>query len=170
MKTHAALALIVTGLATASLVLFQPAHGRSKPMPRGQYLATVMDCGGCHTPGALRGEPDASRPFAGSDVGFKLPGLGVFFPPNLTPDPETGLGRWSVEDIVTAVRTGRRPDGRILAPVMPYHNYSALTDEDARELASFFKALPALPNKVPGPFGDSQMPTAPFLALTGPKS
>ena len=57
--------------------------------------------------------------------------MGIFYPPNLTPDRETGLGAWSEGDIVTAVRTGARPDGRILAPVMPYHNYARLTDADS---------------------------------------
>src|ERR1043165_2088495 len=97
---------------------------------RGEYLATIMDCGGCHTPGALAGQPDRSRHLGGSDIGFQIPGLGIFYPPNLTPD-ETGLGGWSETEIMTAVRSGVRPDGRVLVPVMPYHNYGQLTDGDA---------------------------------------
>src|ERR1043165_1892125 len=107
---------------------------------RGEYLATIMDCGGCHTPGALAGQPDQSRHLAGSNVGFQIPGLGIFYPPNLTPDA-TGLGAWREEDIMAAVRTGVRPDGRVLVPVMPYHNYGKLTDVDASALAAYLKIL-----------------------------
>ena len=70
---------------------------------RGEYLARIMDCTGCHTPGALMGKPDQARYLAGSDIGFHLPGLGYFYPPNLTPDKETGLGAWSEADIVRAL-------------------------------------------------------------------
>ncbi len=83
---------------------------------RGEYLVSIMDCGGCHTPGVFLGKPDMARFLGGSEVGFQIPGLGIFYPPNLTPDPETGLGRWSEADIIRAVRTGVRPDGRQLAP------------------------------------------------------
>src|SRR3954468_10387872 len=93
------------------------------PAARGAYLATIMDCGGCHTGGALAGQPDPKLHLADSSIGFGIPGLGVFYPPNLTPDRDTGLGAWSEADIVRAVRTGVRPDGRVLAPVMPWHNY-----------------------------------------------
>ncbi len=65
--------------------------------------------GGCHTPGAMAGQPDAAKYLAGADMGFGVPGLGVFYPPNLTPDPEFGLGTWSEEDIIRAVRTARGP-------------------------------------------------------------
>jgi mono/diheme cytochrome c family protein len=102
---------------------------------RGEYLVTIMDCTGCHTPGTFLGKPDMQRPLAGSEVGFQVPGLGIFYPPNLTPDPETGLGKWSEADIKKAVRTGVRPDGRQLVPVMPYHSYGRLTDTDERPLS-----------------------------------
>lgn len=139
-----------------------------KPEPRGAYLAAIMDCNGCHTPGTLAGKPDATRPLAGSEVGFQLPGLGTFYPPNLTPDRETGLGNWSIDEIVAAVRTGVRPDGRILAPIMPYHSYAALTDDDARELATHLKTLQPVRNKVPAPVGPSERPTSPYLAPVVP--
>ena len=74
--------------------------------------------------GALAGQPDPKLHLAGSNIGFGVPGLGVFYPPNLTPDRETGLGSWSEADIVRAVRQGVRPDGRELAPVMPWRNYA----------------------------------------------
>jgi mono/diheme cytochrome c family protein len=136
---------------------------------RGEYLAAIMDCGGCHTPGALIGRPDAQRPLAGSDVGFEVPGLGVFYPPNLTSDRETGLGSWSEADIVKAVRTGERPDGRMLVPVMPYHSYGRLTDGDAEALAAFLKALKPVRHQAPAMVGGSEKPSAPYLTLKMPE-
>ncbi|MGH6831236.1 MAG: c-type cytochrome, partial [Methylocella sp.] len=90
---------------------------------RGEYLVRVMDCTGCHTPGALTGKPDMARYLAGESIGFEIPSLGIFYPRNLTPDMETGIGAWSEADIIQAVRTGERPDGRVLAPIMPWVSY-----------------------------------------------
>jgi len=164
---------IMTGTATALILLgaalldLSPAWSQDR-INRGQYLVTIMDCAGCHTPGIFLGKPDAARPFAGSEVGFQIPGLGIFYPPNLTPDPETGLGKWSEADIVKAVRTGVRPDGRVLAPVMPYHNYGKLTDADAQALASYLKSLKPVRNQVPAITGPSEKPTAPYLTVKMP--
>ena len=59
---------------------------------RGRYLVAIAGCGDCHTPGGLIGHPDQARYLGGSDVGFAIPGQGVFVGPNLTPDHGTGLG------------------------------------------------------------------------------
>ena len=134
---------------------------------RGEYLATIMDCAGCHTPGALAGQPDQSRHLAGSTIGFQIPDLGIFYPPNLTPD-ETGLGAWSEKEIMTAVRTGVRPDGRVLVPVMPYHNYAKLTDADASALAAYLKSLKPIRHKAPSIVGPSEKATAPYLTVVVP--
>ena len=136
---------------------------------RGEYLASIMDCGGCHTAGALAGKPDPKLRLAGSNIGFEMPGLGIFYPPNLTSDRETGLGTWSEADIIKAVRTGVRPDGRELVPVMPWHAYSALTDADAKHLARYIKSLPPVRNAVPGPIGPGQAAPAPYLTMAFPK-
>jgi mono/diheme cytochrome c family protein len=109
------------------------------------------------------------RPLAGSEVGFQIPGLGIFYPPNLTPDPETGLGKWSEADIIKAVRTGVRPDGRQLAPIMPYHSYSKLTDADAKALAGYLKSMRPVKNQVPGPIGPGEKPTAAYLTVVMPQ-
>ena len=92
-------ALLALGLAAAVAGDVQ-ADTRIK---RGAYLAAIMDCGGCHTPGVFFGKPDQSRYLGGSEVGFFIPELGYFYPPNLTPDPETGLGKWSEADIIKAL-------------------------------------------------------------------
>ena len=128
------------------------------PISRGKYLVQLGGCTDCHTPGHLRGEPDMSRYLAGSDVGFEVPGLGIFVPRNLTPDRDTGLGNWTKEQIISAIQTGVRPDGRILAPVMPWGAYAALTKSDVSAIVDFLMSLPPVSNKVPGPFGPDEKP------------
>jgi mono/diheme cytochrome c family protein len=160
----------LASFAVLACVALAPAGSQgADDLKRGEYLMLLMDCGGCHTPGALDGQPDMAQAYSGSDTGFQLPGLGTFYPPNLTADAETGLGSWSLEDIVTAVRTGVRPDGRELAPIMPWHSYAVLTDEDAQALASYIKSLPAISHQVPGPFGPDQAPSHPFLQRQEPR-
>jgi hypothetical protein len=97
-----------------------------------------------------------------------IPGLGIFYPPNLTPDEATGLGSWSTEDIAKAVRTGIRPDGRELAPAMPWRSYAALTDEDAMALAIYLKSLPKVLNPEPEMVGPSGKASSPYLAVVPP--
>ena len=159
-------AAMIASLAAGTPALAQPAP--RGPDARGEYLARIMDCGGCHTSGAMAGRPDPAMHLAGSGIGFGIPEVGVFYPPNLTPDRETGLGDWSEADIMRAVRTGVRPDGRVLAPVMPWHAYSALNDADARALARYLRSLPPVRHAVPAMVGASETPTAPYLAVVVP--
>ncbi len=121
-------------------------------LARGKYLVGLMGCNDCHTPGYFFGKPDMAKMLSGSEVAFEIPGLGAFVGPNLTPDMETGLGKWSEEEIVTALRTGVRPDGRELAPIMPWRAFASMTDADAMAVARFLKSLPATSHEVPGPF------------------
>jgi mono/diheme cytochrome c family protein len=166
-KFLAGTAILAAALLTASVIQAQTAVPKER-IQRGEYLANIMDCAGCHTPGIFLGKPDMARKFAGSEVGFQIPGLGTFYPPNLTPDAETGLGRWSEQDIVKAVRTGARPDGRMLAPAMPYQSYGKLTDADALALASYLKSLPAIRNQVPALAGPSEKAPSPYLTVASP--
>jgi mono/diheme cytochrome c family protein len=137
---------------------------------RGKYLVTLGLCTDCHTPGYFFGKPDKARFLGGSEVGFHIPDLGVFHGPNLTPDEETGLGRWSADDIVKAIQTGVRPDGRVLGPIMPWHAFAELTREDAYAIAAFLKSLPPVSNKVPGPFGPTETPTSYVFKVLAPAS
>ena len=135
---------------------------------RGQYLVTLGGCNDCHTPGYFFGKPDMARFLGGSEVGFEIPGLGVFHGPNLTPDHETGLGGWSTDQIVVAITKGRRPDGRGLAPIMPWHAFANLTAQDARAIAVYLKSLPSVKNAVPGPFGPDEQATSFVMKIVPP--
>lgn len=160
--------LLVIGLSVPTALTAQTAPTQEK-LRRGEYLASIMDCAGCHTPGIFLGKPDMQRRLAGSEVGFHIPGLGTFFPPNLTPDRETGLGSWSEADIVKAVRQGARPDGRVLAPAMPYQSYAKLTEADASALAAYLKSLKPVSHKVPAIVGPNEKATAPYLTVNMPQ-
>ena len=115
---------------------------------------------GHHTPGHFFGKPDMTKYLGGSDVGFAIPGLGYFYGSNLTPHDEKGLGKWSTAEIVTALRTGERPDGRILAPVMPWMSFAKLTDDDAFAIAAFLKSMPPVDNQSPPATGWGETPVS----------
>ncbi len=136
------------------------AQAASRLVQRGKYLVSIIPCTDCHTPGSFLGHPDMTRYLGGSEVGFMVPGLGVFYAPNLTPDKDTGLGNWTLRQIATAITTGVRPDGRKLAPPMPVDSFHNLTRYDALAIAAYLKTLPPVKNKVPGPFGPTQKPTS----------
>jgi hypothetical protein len=68
------------------------------------------------------------------------------------------LGNWTNEQIANAIQAGKRPDGRMLAPVMPYNDFAHMTKQDALAIAAYLKSLPAINNKVPGPFGPADKP------------
>ena len=158
----------VAGLVLAAVGNWRAEAAGREQVLRGKYLVTLGLCTDCHTPGYFFGKPDMTRYLGGSEVGFHIPELGVFHGPNLTPDNETGLGRWSEVDIVRAIQTGARPDGRILAPIMPWHAFAEMTKADALAVAAFLKSLPPVSNKVPGPFGPAETPTSFVFKVTPP--
>ncbi len=110
---------------------------------RGEYIVrNVAGCGSCHNvghsiDGVLSGGAE-----------FKDWRLGTIRSANLTPDPATGLGTWSDAEIVRAIRTGERKDGRLLAPVMPYVWFHELSDVDAFAVARYLKSLPSVVREV----------------------
>jgi mono/diheme cytochrome c family protein len=146
-------------LALTALTMVTSVHASNRQIARGKYLVALGGCEDCHTPGHFFGKPDMTRDLGGSDVGFEIPGLGVFVGRNLTPDNETGLGKWTAKEIVTALTAGKRPDGRVLAPIMPWRAFAHLTKSDAYAIAAYLKSLRPVRNDVPGPFGPNDAPT-----------
>lgn len=151
MRTTVLVALAATAAVAAATALMAGAHADAQ-VDRGKYLVTFGGCNDCHTPGYFLGKPDMEKFLGGSDVAFEIPGLGAFAGRNITPDKDTGIGNWTSEQIVTALQKGVRPDGRILAPIMPWHAFANLTKEDAIAIAAFLKSVPPVRHAVAGPF------------------
>jgi mono/diheme cytochrome c family protein len=145
----------VAAVAVAAASLPPRAHAESL-LDRGKYLVVAASCNDCHTPGVFLGKPDMTKYLGGSDVGFEIPGLGVFAGRNITPDKETGIGNWTVEQIAVAITTGRRPDGRQLAPIMPYSAFAQMSKEDVAAIVAFLQSVPPVRNEVAGPFEPGQ--------------
>jgi mono/diheme cytochrome c family protein len=160
--------LLFTCVTAVALAWLSSGAQAQDPVARGKYLVAFGGCNDCHTPGYFFGKPDDTRHLGGSEVGFEIPGLGVFHGPNLTPDKETGLGNWSNDEIVTSLQTGVRPDKRVLAPIMPWKAFAQLTKADAMAIAAYLKSIPAVSNKVPGPFGPSETPTGFVMKIVPP--
>jgi mono/diheme cytochrome c family protein len=162
-----ALGMIIVAAFAAAAPLTSPAIADDAQVARGHYLVTIAGCSDCHTPGALLGTPDMKRYLGGSDVGFAIPGAGVFVGQNLTPDKETGLGKWTDGQIIAAFRTGKTPQGRELSPVMPYPALSHLSDADAQAIVAFLKSLPAVSHETKN-FGPTDKPTISVSAVLPP--
>jgi len=117
------------------------------PLERGTYLMRgIVACGNCHTPKDATGRPIADRELAGGFVINEPPFRAVAS--NITPDRETGIGGWTDQEIITAIRDGRRPDGRILGPPMPFEEYRHMSDRDAMAIVAYLRSLKPIVNKV----------------------
>ena len=114
-----------------------PAH--TPDLARGETLFHVGGCIGCHAP--PKGTGDAALPSGGAP--FATP-VGTFYPQNLTPDAETGLGRFSDADFVHAMREGLSPDGQHYFPAFPYTSYARMPVEDLLDLRAYLTSLPAV--------------------------
>ena len=121
---------------------------RSAQWNRGQYLVRALGhCAECHTPRTWTGTLDESRDFAGNPDGTDGENA-----PNLTPDPETGLGRWSEADLMLLLELGLRPDGDVVGGSMAEivrNSTSHLTLADRRAIVTYLTALPPLRSEPP---------------------
>jgi mono/diheme cytochrome c family protein len=114
----------------------------------GKYLVeTIAGCGNCHTPHLPDGSLDQSMAFAGAfvieDPGFKA------YARNITPDKETGIGNWTEDQIVNAIRNAQRPDGTFLGPPMSFAWYKRMSDTDAHAIAAYIMTQKPIHNEVP---------------------
>ena len=151
MKTISATVAIV--LAT---VLFAGTSGAETPLERGTYLMeSIAACPVCHTPWDEDGQR-ADQHFAGGMV-FEEEWY-TAYAPNITPDPETGIGGWSDEEIITVIREGKRPDGSIIGPAMPITLYREISDRDAQAIVAYLRSIPAIRNEVPASEYDIPLP------------
>ncbi len=111
----------------------------SDRIARGRYIAVLSDCSGCHTaPGG--------QSYAGG-LALDTP-FGKILAPNITPDRDTGIGNWTDEEFISAVREGRGHGGERLYPAMPYPAFTKLSDEDVRDMRAYFATVAPVSNKV----------------------
>jgi mono/diheme cytochrome c family protein len=121
-------------------------------LERGRYIATGLSgCVYCHTPHdwTAPGMPMLAGMSGGGDVlpYADLPGRIVA--PNLTPDPETGAGHWTDDQLARAIREGVGHDGRALFPIMPYKHYRNMSEEDLASVVVYLRSLPPIHNPLP---------------------
>jgi mono/diheme cytochrome c family protein len=138
---------IAVAFAALLLSTLSSAAVAETPLERGTYLMrSIVACGNCHTPKGPNGEIPGME-LAG---GFKFdePPF-TAYASNLTPDKETGIGNWTDEQLITAIREGKRPDGTIIGPPMPIELYRGLSDTDVRAVVAYLRNLPAVKNEVP---------------------
>jgi mono/diheme cytochrome c family protein len=150
---------------------------KQQQIARGKYLVDIMGCHDCHTPmklGPNGPEWDMTRALSGHPEQLVMPPApatpmpwlgtmaatmtawngpwGTSFTRNLTPDKETGLGDWTVEEFIATMKTGReRGKGRPVLPPMPVQNLKALSDADIRSLFAYLQSIPAIKNRTPQP-------------------
>lgn len=139
-----------------------PVVSTPERIARGQYVVDhLAACGACHTSRASLMEGESAEGYlAGgnilSDQGMRL------WVPNLTPDTETGLGRWTDDQILRGIREGVSADGSLQVPLMPYHSYRFMSDEDAESVVAFLRSVP--PVKQTKPRIENELPFAPGFA------
>ena len=135
----------------------------------GRYLVEITGCAGCHTDGAIVGEPNPERALAGSHLGiaytnpFTDSSPGVAYPANLTPDPKTGLGHWTDAQIAAAIRRGDSAAGRGHLIVMSWPLYQHLSDEDVAAIVAYLRSIPAIEHAVPNRVEPGNRASTPFL-------
>ena len=120
----------------------------AQKLDRGRYLSAIAGCNDCHTPGTFYGAPDMSRQLSGSELGWTGP-WGTSYAANITPDSATGIGRYTEDDIVNALRKGVKKSGAPILPPMPWPDFAQLSDEDAYAVAAYIKSVPAVVHAVP---------------------
>ena len=136
----------------------------------GQYLTNLLGCGRCHTEGYLTGDEATGPYLAGSRMGMAYTAYsmdtrnpGVVFPSNLTGDPETGLGDWSVEEIVVAMTEGIARSGHERLMIMPWVNYNAITPADLEAIARYLKSLGAVDRQIPAAITEGEPSPYPYV-------
>jgi hypothetical protein len=180
------LVMIVTSLLLITLGQSQKtAANKPELVKRGEYLVMIGGCNDCHSPKIFtdRGpEPDPKRLMSGHPAGTKLASIdpamigpgkwmltnddltgwvgswGMSFAANLTPDVQTGIGLWTEDIFIKALRTGKHMGaGRPILPPMPWPNLAGATDEDLQAIFAYLKSLPPVKNTVPAPISPTEL-------------
>jgi mono/diheme cytochrome c family protein len=137
---------------------------------RGRYLVEgVLACGNCHVQRGPQGQPLTDRGLSGG-MPFIEAGMQARAA-NITPDPETGIGRWTDAQLARAIREGIRPDKTVIGPPMPIAFYRSISDADLRDVVAYLRAQPPVKNAVPKSQYAFPLPSdygAPVMNLVAP--
>ncbi|TIP35324.1 MAG: c-type cytochrome, partial [Mesorhizobium sp.] len=126
------IALVVVSKQTAAQAQDQKSVAPVSTISKGEYLARAGDCIACHT------APEGKL-FAG---GRAMPTpFGTLYTSNITPDPATGIGRWTAEEFYGMMHTGRSRDGGLIYPAMPFASYTKVTREDSDAIYAYLKSV-----------------------------
>ena len=166
----------------------KPAAPAQSPVERGKYLTTVGGCNDCHTPktfGPNGPEADMTKELSGHPAGDKIPAVpaklnfgeggfgtltnthltawigpwGISYAMNLTPDKATGLGSWTEQMFIDAIRNGKHQGtGRAILPPMPWNWYRNMTDDDLKGVFAYLQSLPPINNAIPDPTPPDKLP------------
>ncbi|MGH7598830.1 MAG: c-type cytochrome [bacterium] len=173
--------ITIVAIVGATSALFLAFDRQPNPIERGKYLVAGIGCGDCHTPwqmGPNGPEPDTTRLLSGHPENAPYPTWspadmqrnatvlmsptftafagpwGVSFTANLTPDTTTGLGEWTEEIFVRAIRSGKhqgQPNGREILPPMPWPAFKNFSDADLKAIWAYLRTIPPVKNQVPFP-------------------
>lgn len=179
-NTATVLLLTLAGVSLTGLLLAakSPKDAQAARIARGKYLVTFAGCNDCHTPLKMTDKgpvPDFTRMLSGHPADMKLPppelkpgpwfaataGMtawagpwGVSYAANLTPDRNTGLGIWTEDMFIQAMRTGKHMGaGRDILPPMPWQGVATLNDEDLKAVFAYLRSVAPVSNQVPAPVG-----------------
>jgi mono/diheme cytochrome c family protein len=153
----AVLGLVAFWLLSAPRPLSQadlPSH--TADVANGEVLYNAAGCRACHKASVEIAGPNASLPSGGTPI--KTP-IGTLYPPNITPDADTGIGQWSDLEFINAVQRGISRDGQHLIPAFPYTSYAAMRIEDVMDIRAYLMGL----TPVHSPPRDADIPAAPLL-------
>lgn len=126
-----------------------PAPSRKDKVAYGRYIATALaHCFECHSGPDANGAPDPEHKLGSGGFLITLAPGATVMTANITSDPETGIGKWTDADIKKALTQGVRPDGRHLAPPMPFPFFKNMTNSDLDAVVAFLRTLPPIKNAV----------------------
>lgn len=147
----------ISFMVNRGLMHHKPAHDVKGPAPgdakaQGAYLARIGACADCHSLTSMGPDLDKNL-LGGGDEPMELPGMGKIWPRNLTPDPETGLGKYTADQIKQAIRTGKRLDGSPIRPPMSLiiPHVSTMSEEDLDALVGYIRSVKPIKRKVHDP-------------------
>jgi mono/diheme cytochrome c family protein len=135
-------------LIVLALVALPASAQDKKLLERGTYLMdSIVACGNCHVQRGEKGRPLPEKGLSGGMVFDEEPFKA--YAPNITPDPQTGVGKWTDAQLAKAIREGIRPDGTVIGPPMPIMFYRGMSDDDLRAIVAYLRAQPPVKNPVP---------------------